>query len=42
MVISKTLKYDDLMGFGFSRYSSTYYGIRENYEIKFLKELKNQ
>jgi hypothetical protein len=31
----KTLKYDDLSGFGLSRYYYYYYGIIENYEIKF-------
>ena len=31
----KTLKYDDLSGFGFSRYYYYYYGILENYEVKF-------
>jgi len=31
----KTVKYDDLSGFGFSRYYYYYYGIIENYEIKF-------
>ena len=31
----KTLKYDDLSGFGFSRYYYYYYGILENYKVKF-------
>jgi hypothetical protein len=31
----KTSKYEDLSGFGFSRYHYYYYGLIENYEIKF-------